>query len=218
MDSRRRDFVKLAGIGIAGEAVAVAAANAAPSAAKAVPPARGAAGFDVKAFGAAGDGKRLDTPSVNRAMEAAAAAGGGTVRFPAGNYLCHSIRLKSNVSLYLDQGAVIIAGNPLPPDVAGGYDEPELDQPWERYQDYGHNHWHNSLMWGENLHDISILGPGRIWGRGLSRANGGTEPGHDRTQGIGNKSISLKNCHNVRAEGLPDSSGRLVRHSRHRCR
>src|ERR1700752_3273473 len=51
--------------------------------------------FDVRAFGARGDGHVLDTPAVNRAIEAAAAAGGGTVLFPAGTYLCFSIRLKS---------------------------------------------------------------------------------------------------------------------------
>ena len=41
----------------------------------------------------------MDTPAVNRAIAAAAAAGGGTVHFPAGAYACHSIRLKSFVTL-----------------------------------------------------------------------------------------------------------------------
>ena len=66
---------------------------------------RAALCHDVKLYGATGDGKTIDTPAVNRAIEAANAAGGGTVRFPAGNYLCYSIRLKSNVALYLDQNA-----------------------------------------------------------------------------------------------------------------
>src|SRR5260370_38521278 len=51
--------------------------------------------YNVKAFGATGNGKTLDTPAINKAIEAAAAAGGGTGRFPAGNYLSGSIRLKS---------------------------------------------------------------------------------------------------------------------------
>src|SRR5436309_12858918 len=67
--------------------------------------------FDVRAFGATGDGKTLDTPAVNRAVDAAA-AGGGTVLFPAGTYLCFSIRLKSNVALYLGHGATILAADP----------------------------------------------------------------------------------------------------------
>src|SRR2546423_7037094 len=68
--------------------------------------------YDVRAFGAKGDGKELDTPAINKAIDAANAAGGGTVRFPAGDYLSVSIHLKSNVSLYLDQGATIVAADP----------------------------------------------------------------------------------------------------------
>src|SRR5690606_36975338 len=49
--------------------------------------------FDVRTYGAAGDGVKLDTAAINAAIAAAAAAGGGRVFFPAGNYLSHSIRL-----------------------------------------------------------------------------------------------------------------------------
>jgi len=62
--------------------------------------------FDVRAFGATGDGKTVDSPAINRAIEAAAAAGGGTVVFPRGNYVSFSIRLKSHVGLYLSQGSL----------------------------------------------------------------------------------------------------------------
>lgn len=174
--------------------------------------------FEVRDFGAKGDGNALDSPAVNRAIDAAAAAGGGTVRFSAGNYRCFSIRLKSNVSLYLDQGSTILAADPKDGD--GKYDDPEPNQ-WEQYQDFGHSHWHNSLIWGENLENISILGPGRIWGKGLVRAGNqsrtkeqndalGSAPSDPRAgpfgypnprdaveKGWGNKSISLKLCRNV---------------------
>jgi polygalacturonase len=70
--------------------------------------------FDVRAYGATGDGKALDTDAINQAIEAAAAAGGGTVWFPAGTYASYSIHLKSNVALYLDQGATILAADPPP--------------------------------------------------------------------------------------------------------
>ena len=68
--------------------------------------------FDVRSFGATGDGKTLDTPAINRAIEEAANSGGGTVYIPAGNYLCYSIHLKSKVAIYLEQGATIVAAEP----------------------------------------------------------------------------------------------------------
>src|SRR5204863_295380 len=58
------------------------------------------------------------------------------------------------------------ANNPLE-ETAQGYDPPEPNE-WDPYEDFGHSHWHNSLIWGENLENISILGPGRIDGKGLT--------------------------------------------------
>jgi polygalacturonase len=173
--------------------------------------------YSVKTFGAAGDGKTLDTSAINRAIESAAAAGGGTVYFPAGNYLSISIHLQSNITLYLDQGATIIAANA---SNDAKYDSPEPNE-WDKYQDFGHSHWHNSLIWGENLTNVSILGPGMIWGKGLVRSGGqsrtqqqndalnaarANEPknafGYPNPRdavepGWANKSISLKLCRNV---------------------
>nr|AEQ20322.1 endopygalactorunase [uncultured bacterium CSLG10] len=151
--------------------------------------------FDVKTFGATGDGKSLDTSSINKAIDAAASAGGGRVSFPAGSYLCHSIHLQSNITLYLGEGATLVAADPLPQGVSGGYDLAEPNQ-WNQYQDFGHSHWRNSLIWGEDLHDIAILGPGLIWGKGLSRGAGQTPPVAEQP-GVANKAISLKNCRNV---------------------
>jgi polygalacturonase len=143
--------------------------------------------FDVRTFGATGDGKTVDSPAINKAIEAAAAAGGGTVVFPAGIYISFSIRLKSKVNLYLDQGTTIIAAdspkeNETTGYMGGTYDAAEPNTTWDAYQDYGHNHWHNSLFWGENISDLSISGPGLIWGRGLSW---GAERGLPRVAGFG---------------------------------
>ena len=143
--------------------------------------------YDVRAFGAKGDGKTLDTTAINKTIDAAAAAGGGTVRFPAGSYLSFSIHLKSNITLYLDQGTTIVAADPMTDH--GTYDPPETNQ-WDQYQDFGHSHFHNSLIWGEALANVSIVGPGLIWGKGLVRSN--TVP-----EGGGNKSISLKLSRNI---------------------
>ena len=165
--------------------------------------------FDVRSYGATGDGKTVDTPAVNRAIEAVAAAGGGTLVFPAGTYVCFTIRLKSNVEIYLSRGCVVLAADSPQPGEATGYRGGTYDpagpaQAWEQYQDYGHNHWANSLFYGEGLEDVSIVGPGMIWGRGLSH---GSKPGTIRgagnksftaeQAGVGNKAIALKNCHNV---------------------
>lgn len=142
--------------------------------------------FNIKKYGAKGDGKTLDTRSINAAIEAAAETGGGTVFFPAGTYLSGSIHLKSHITLYLGQGCILEAsGNPQ------DYDRPEPN-PYDSYQDFGHNHWENSLIWGIGIEDIAIEGPGLIDGKGLAR--GGQI---EITSDLGNKAISLKNCHGV---------------------
>ena len=200
-ESARRRFLKSAGIVVPGLALAgEIPTSAAKGAAEMGHPERStaAAFYDVRAFGAAGDGQTIDTPAINRAIEAAAAAGGGTVYFRAGNYLCYSIRLKSKVAIYLEAGATIVAADPsasATSDSSHGYDLAESNEPWEEYQDYGHNHWHNSLIWGEGLEGVSICGPGLIWGKGLSRGWGAGPVRNMR--GVANKAIALKNCRNV---------------------
>jgi polygalacturonase len=127
--------------------------------------------FDVRRFGAAGDGRTADTAAINRAIDAVRAAGGGTVVFPAGDYLSHSIRLCSHLTLHLGAGARLIAADPPPPGGTGGYDAPEEGPP-NVFQDFGHSRFRNSLIWGEDLEHVTLRGPGVIFGRGLSRGNG----------------------------------------------
>jgi polygalacturonase len=181
--------------------------------------------YNVRAFGATGDGKTLDTDAINRAIEAAAAAGGGTVQIPAGKYLSFSIRLKSHITLHLDPGCVLIAAAEAPG--FGAYDPAEPNEWGDKfdYQNFGHSHFHNSLIWGDGLEDIAITGPGLINGKNLPRQNGdagrGSGPGGARGGDFaglpplpkaappppsvgfsargrgGNKSIALVNCRNV---------------------
>jgi polygalacturonase len=190
----RREFLKLATNSAAGTAIAAIATPGAHGQAVPLPSSGAGMIFDAISYGAKGDGVTIDTPAINRAIEAASSSGGGTVRFSAGTYACYSIRLKSNVALYLEQGATILAAS-TPEGGAtngGGYDAAEPKTAWDSYQDFGHNHWHNSLIWGEGLQNIAILGPGTIWGKGLTRSD---KP--SQLPGAGNKSIALKNCHNV---------------------
>jgi polygalacturonase len=198
----RRDVLKISPLAVASAVGYVAKAEMPrPGLAEAM--------FDVRKYGATGDGKTVDTPAVNRAIEAVAAAGGGTLVFPAGTYICFTIRMKSKVEIFLSQGCVIVAADsPQPGETTGyrggTYDAAESNAPWEAFQDYGHNHWRNSLFYGEGLDGVSIVGPGLIWGRGLSH---GGKPGTIRgagnksftaaQAGVGNKAIALKNCRNV---------------------
>jgi polygalacturonase len=170
-NSARRELLRFGGMGFAAAAVTAVPAAYAATKSSAAAPTIGV--FDIRTYGAVGDGKAVDSPAINKAIEAAAAAGGGTVLFPAGTWLCFSIRMKSHVALYLAQGATIVAADsPLPGGTTGynggTYDAAEPNTTWDAYQDYGHNHWHNSLIWGESLNDISITGPGLIYGKGLS--------------------------------------------------
>ncbi len=155
--------------------------------------------LDVRHYGAAGNGQAIDSPAINRAIDDAASRGGGGVLLPAGTYLCFSIRLRSGVTLLLETGATIKAATvPRNGMRSGGFDAAESNAPWEAYQDFGHNHWHNSLIWGENLRDVAILGPGLIDGSALSRTYD-WDSGLPlvRAPGVANKTIALKNCHNV---------------------
>src|SRR5215469_15400539 len=183
VDIRRREFLRLT-------TASVFAAGWVQHSSAQDPDGRSA--FDVRSFGATADGKTLDTPAVNRAIAAAAAIGGGTVRFPAGVYACHSIRLENFVTLYLEPGATIVAAP------AGSYDPAESNAPFESYQDFGHNHWHNSLIWGEGIRDVAICGPGLICGLGLSRGEASERglPPAD-SPGAADKAIAFKQCQNV---------------------
>jgi len=146
--------------------------------------------YDVRTFGAKGDGYSNDTAPINEAIKAASDSGGGTVEFTAGDYVSGSIHLRSNVALHLGPGATIVASSD-----AQAYDAAEENEWGDAfgYQDAGHSHWHDSLVWGEDLTDVSITGPGRIFGRGLSRGH----PSDHLPQKIGNKAVALKNCRNV---------------------
>ena len=113
-----------------------------------------AAVFDVTAFGAKPDGTTPDRDAINKAIDAAAAAGGGTVYFPAGAYLTGSIRLRSNVALQFDQGSHLVA------TADGAAYDPVL----------------SSLIVGENVENIAIVGGGLISGTNALVRQG--RPGH----------------------------------------
>jgi polygalacturonase len=174
--------------------LAVLVATAAVAAA-ALPqgPAHAAPGtFNVRDFGAVGNGSTLDDDAIDRAIDAASAAVGGTVLFPPGTYQSRTIHLKSDVTLQLDAGATIRAA-------ASGMDAAEPN-PFSRYQDYGHSHFHNALMWGDGITNFAVTGTGTIDGSALETANA-VPAGH------GDKGLSLTRCANVTLRGVTFRSG-----------
>ena len=138
-----------------------------------------AAVFDVKTFGAKADDTTLDRDAINKAIDAAGAAGGGTVCFPAGTYLTGSIRLRSNITLQLDPGSVIKASK----------DTATIDQTM------------SALIWGVGLENVSIVGNGLISGTdALVRQK---RPGTAN----GDKAIGLKRCRNVTLRDFSVANG-----------
>lgn len=124
---------------------------------RAADPAAGTtARFDIRDFGATGDGVTLDSPAINTALEACARAGGGQVVFPPGRYLSGTVHLRSRVTLYFEAGARLVGTTnlaeyhqPTPPDFM-----PEAR--WGK--------WHRGLIVGENVEDVTLAGPGVIDG------------------------------------------------------
>jgi len=145
--------------------------------------------FNVKNYGAVGDGLTLDTAAINKAKEACNLSGGGTVYFPAGTYLSGSIELKSNVTFHIDTGATLLGA----PNNIHAYNLPEK-LPFKAFQDFGHSHWKNSLIWGVNRENIAMIGHGTIDGGGMTR---GISP-----PGGGNKTIAFKLCKNILITGI----------------
>lgn len=156
-------------------------------------PAFAFADFNVRDYGAKGDGKTLDSPAIDKAIEACVKQGGGKVVLPAGTYLSGSIHMKSNVELHLQSGCVILTA----PQSMGAYDKSETFG-FPEYQDGGHTYFHNSLIWAEGQENISITGHGMIDGLGLTKKD--TEKGgkvQGGSIGAGDKAIAFKQCKNI---------------------
>ncbi len=116
------------------------------------------ANFNVRAWGAAGDGLHLDTLAIQKAIDACASQGGGTVFFPPGTFLTGTLVLKSKVTLRWSAGATLL-GSPNLRDYPAHI--PAL-------RSYTDNYTEKSLIYGENLQQVGLEGPGIIDGQGAS--------------------------------------------------
>jgi polygalacturonase len=109
--------------------------------------------FNVRDFGATGDGAAKDTVAFQKALDKCAVSGGGEVLVPAGKYLIGSIQMGDRTILRLEKDSVLMGS----PDLD---DYPIMDIRWEGRWQQGHR----ALIYSGNVDHTGIIGPGRIQG------------------------------------------------------
>ncbi|GGF67849.1 glycoside hydrolase family 28 protein [Wenyingzhuangia marina] len=119
--------------------------------------------LNIEHFGAVGDGITLNTKSIQKAIDKAFSQNGGMVVFPKGNFLSGSIELKSNVTLFFEEGSVLL-GSTNPNDYykmnfEGRPDSPKKDDNSQM-----------ALILANKANNIKLLGKGKIDGQGLKLA------------------------------------------------
>lgn len=112
--------------------------------------------FEPRRFGAKADGRTLDTDAINRAIDAANKAGGGTVYLAGGSFLTGTVFLKSNVTLYIEAGATLLGST----DINQYIPQPGPDA----HVDANQRH----LIFARDVQNITIAGSGTIDGQGRS--------------------------------------------------
>ena len=127
------------------------------------------------AFGAKADGEAKDTKAIQAALDSVHQAGGGTVRFPAGRYLSGLLRLRSNVSIWLDNGATLLMS-------------PENTDFLPAVTDRAGLGYRAALLAGEDVESVSI------WGDGVIEC--------DRKKRGGPKPIALLRCKRINIRGI----------------
>jgi len=113
--------------------------------------------FSVRDYGAKGDGKALETASIQKAINACSAAGGGQVLLPPGKYLSGTIHLKSHITFKIDAGATLIG---CPDTEAYQHLTPPASMPEAKFP----TRWHRALLLGDGIEDVAVVGPGTIDG------------------------------------------------------
>ena len=143
--------------------------------------------YNVRDFGATGDGTNKDTAAFQKALDACAVSGGGDVIVPAGSYLIGSVQMGNRTILRLQPDSVITGS----PDLA---DYPMLDVRWEGRWQPGRR----ALIYSANVDHTGIVGPGRIEGN-----PGVAAPQNPR----GSVVLEPISCNDVRWEGFSVTQG-----------
>jgi polygalacturonase len=143
--------------------------------------------FNVRDFGAVGDGTTKDTVAFQKALDACAVGGGGDVLVPAGKYLIGSVQMGRETILRLETNSVIIGS-------ADASDYPTLDIRWEGRWQPGRR----ALIYAANVDHTGIIGPGRIEGNRAMAA-----PQNPRGAVV----LEPISCNDVRWEGFTVTQG-----------
>jgi hypothetical protein len=128
--------------------------------------------YNVRHYGAKGDGKTLDTAAFQAAIDACANDKGGTVLVPPGEFLIGSIELKNNVTFHLAGAARLLGSTNI-----DHYKKDVEDVPWGKY----------ALIYAVDSENLSIEGKGTIDGQGAkflpgAKDDGDRLPGRPRVQ------------------------------------
>ncbi len=120
--------------------------------------------YNIVDYGAVADGKTLNTKIIQSTIDAAYATKcGGKVVFPKGTFFTGSIEIKSNVDIYLEEGAILLGStNPVdynPMDAEGRPNAPKNDDNSQL-----------ALLLAHKANNISISGKGLIDGQGRALA------------------------------------------------
>jgi len=108
--------------------------------------------FDIRDYGAMGDGLTDDAPAIQKAIDDCAANGGGRVVLDKGTFMSSGIHFKSNVELHLTVSAQLIGSL-------------EVDK-YSRDEKFAFKHIIRSLIYAADCENIAITGAGKIDGRG----------------------------------------------------
>ena len=96
--------------------------------------------YNVRQFGAAGDGMVYDTQAIQSAIDSASKNGGGVIYFPPGIYLTRTIILTDHITLHIEQGALIL----------GSKDLNKYDPAFGAFTDSGGRKFGTALIFAEN--------------------------------------------------------------------
>lgn len=145
--------------------------------------------YDIRDYGAAGDGATLETEAIQAAIDGCAANGGGTVVVPAGRYLVGTIIIKSNVKLHLQSGATLLCST----DVE---DVPLM--PKCGYACMYNVRGTRAFIYAEAQNNIALTGSGTIDGQGAAWTPGPQRATFDERPRV----ILFVSCKHVRVEGI----------------